>query len=124
MWVNLTLVRGYNIPELFTMLLSFCMSGLVVVKCGRVSELSATDTDRKLIWKSSVKFRSAKVALYMKAACLVFSFYSFLKSSEILHVLFDSVLFAAVSEVLDDFGFTYLWFTYWKVELHRERKQS
>jgi len=73
----LTLVRGYNIPELFTMLLSFCMSGLVVVKCGRVSELSATDTDRKLIWKSSVKFRSAKVALYMKAACLVLSFYSF-----------------------------------------------
>ena len=92
--------------------------------CGRVSELSATDTDRKLIWKSSVKFRSAKVALYMKAACLVFSFYSFLKSSEILHVLFDSVLFAAVSEVLDDFVFTYFWFTYWKVELHGERKQS
>ena len=40
---------------------------------------SATDTDRKLIWKSSVKFRSAKVALYMKASCLVLSFYSFWK---------------------------------------------
>ena len=26
-----------------------------------------------------------------------------------------SVLFAAVSEVLDDLGFTYLGFTYWKV---------
>jgi len=37
--------------------------GLVAVECGRVSELSATDTDRKLIWKSLAKFRSAKVAL-------------------------------------------------------------
>jgi len=34
-----------------------------------------------------------------------------------------TVLFAAVSEVLDDLGFTYLGFTYWKVELHRGRKQ-
>jgi len=44
-----------------------------------VSELSVTDTDRKLIWKSSVNFRSAKVAVYMKAACLVLSFYNFKK---------------------------------------------
>jgi len=51
------------------------------------------------------KFRSAKVALYMKAACLVLSFYS-LKISEILRVSSVSVLFSAVSEVLDDLGFT------------------
>jgi len=41
-----------------------------------------------------------------------------LKSSEILRVSSVSVLFAAVSEVLDDLGFTY-----WKADLHRGRKQ-
>ena len=68
--------------------------------------------------ENSVKFRSAKVALYMKAACLVLSFYSFWKSSEILRVSSVSVLYAAVSEVLDDLGFTY-----WKANLHRGRNQ-
>jgi len=40
------------------------------------------------------------------------------KSSEILRVSSVSVLFAGVSEALDDLGFTY-----WKADLHRGRKQ-
>jgi len=55
---------------------SYKHSGLVVVECGRVSELCYRHRQKADLEKFS-KFRSAKVALYMKASCLVLSFYSF-----------------------------------------------